>query len=51
MTDWLSPTVEYGTDDRWAFGTDLSCRYLYGRVVYLDETNGWYAAVGHVFEW
>ena len=48
---WIAPTVEYSTDTYWSYGTDLSCRYGYGRVVYLDDTDEWYAAVGHVFTW
>ena len=48
---WLAPTVEYSTDTKWAYGADLSYKGLYGRVVRLDETDEWYASVGHVFGW
>jgi hypothetical protein len=51
VTDWLAPTVEYGTDDHWAYGVDLSSRWLYGRVVYLDDVDCWYATIGHIVSW
>ena len=48
---WLAPTVEYSSDTRWAFGADLNYKDLYARVVYLDDTAGWYTAIGHTFKW
>lgn len=48
---WFAPTVEYSTDTHWAYGADFSYKDLYARVVYSDDSDDWYANVGHVFTW
>ena len=48
---YAAPTVEYSTESKLALGVDLAYKGLYGRVVYLENSDEWYANVGQVISW